>query len=154
MARDWSKAFRRASFRGVRFWVESDGPSKGRRAVVHEISGGELPVTEDMGRCGRSFYVLAYLAGENAPAEAMLMEMACEQAGPSLLILPMDAGQLAHCIDCTRNRERDRNGYIAYDLEFVEASFGGLSVSMPIGRVGIAFSAGAGGFAASIQGVF
>ena len=47
--RAWDRAFRRASFRGVAFWVRRDGPLTGRRVAVHEISGGEDTPTEDLG---------------------------------------------------------------------------------------------------------
>lgn len=127
--RDWRSAFRRASFRGVSFWVESDGPERGRRVAVHEISGGSRPVVEDMGRKATSFGVEAYVASDQADFEGMALEVACDAAGSALLVLPMDSGRLAYCTDCSRDRRKDRNGMVAYSLSFVEAgasaSFGG-----------------------------
>lgn len=121
MARNWLTAFRDASFRGVPFKVASDGPTRGRRVAVNEISGGDNAVTEDMGRAQTEFRVDAYVAGDDADQAGHALEMACDAYGPSLLVLPMDAGNLVHCVSCRRNRDRDQAGFVAYDLDFVLA---------------------------------
>lgn len=118
---DWARKFRTARFRGVSFHVATDGASIGRRIVVHEVSGGEASVTEDMGpRTGR-FPLTAYLAGEASVEEGLALELACGVPGPGSLILPMEPLQLVHCENCERSRTKDRNGYIAYTLDFVLA---------------------------------
>lgn len=149
--RDWRFAFRRASFRGAPFWVEQDGPEVGRRVAVHEISGGEIPVTEDMGRRALETRVRAYLASDYADAEGLTLEAACSTPGPSLLVLPMDPPRMMHCVACRRSRERDRGGFIAYDLFFVEAGAGALAVATGLPALRLSFSAGLGGVAAGIS---
>ncbi|WAC26434.1 DNA circularization N-terminal domain-containing protein [Ancylobacter sp. SL191] len=154
--RNWQKALRRASFRGVQFWVEEDGPERGRRVAVHNIAAGEAPVTEDLGRVATEYRVRAYVASDSADAEGWALEAACSAAGPSLLTLPMDPAALAHCVSCRRSRTRDQAGYVAYDLLFVEASdsvnsaLGGASVGFSGGGLSLGGSLSLGGLSAGI----
>ena len=122
--RDWTK-LRPASFRGVRFHVMQDGPTVGRRIAVHEISGSEDVLTEDMGRANPSFTIDAYVAGDLADLAGLALERACAAPGASLLVLPVDPGRFVHCTSCTRRRHKDSNGFMAYTLEFVSAGGAG-----------------------------
>lgn len=154
MARDWLKAFRPASFRGVPFKVNEDLPAVGRRVAVHDISGGEAPVTEDMGRLATSVHVIAYLAGETADIEAQALELACAAPGPSILVLPMDAPRTMHCVGCERNRAKDRAGYVAYRLQFVEAGSGLAASSSPIGAMRAVMGSAAPALSAALAKLF
>lgn len=140
--RDWTRTLRRASFRGVRFWVEDGGPDVGRRVAVHEVSGGEAPLTEDMGRRASSVGLSVYLVSDRADAEGLALEAACAAPGASLLMLPTDAGRIVHCVGCHRSWNKDRLGYVAYDLAFVEAGFGGGGLAGGIGALRITFGTG------------
>lgn len=148
--RDWTKTLRRASFRGVPFWVDEDGPDLGRRVAVHEISGGENPVTEDMGRRATTVYAAAYVTGDAADAVGLALEAACAAPGASLLILPMDPPRMMHCLSCRRSRRRDAMGYVGYDLEFVEAGQGASTGPLGLPALRSIFSAGAGAVAAAL----
>ena len=141
MMRDWFN-LRQASFRGVRFHVDEDGPDRGRRVAVHDISGGEKPVTEDMGRLATTFSVTAYVVGDMADALGHALEAACDRPGPALLVLPIDAPRMVHCQGCSRSREKDRNGYIAYRLDFVEAGPGGGGFGGALAALRDVFAAG------------
>jgi hypothetical protein len=152
--RNWQSAFRRASFRGARFWVEDDGPEKGRRVAVHQISGGDTPVIEDMGRRAVEFSVTAYVASDLADVEGLTLEAACASFGPGLLTLPMDPAQLTICLGCRRNRSKDRNGHIGYDLSFVEAGGSGLSAATGLPALREVFSTGLAGAARALIGAF
>ncbi|MEP9378384.1 DNA circularization N-terminal domain-containing protein [Aquabacter sp. CN5-332] len=138
--RAWDRAFRRASFRGARFWVEEDGPEKGRRVGVHQISGGEAIVTQDMGRRALEVRVSAYVASDLADVEGLALEAACDAPEASMLVLPMDPGQRMHCTGCRRNRNKDRNGYIAYDLSFVVSGTMGMAGMSGLGAIRSVFA--------------
>lgn len=146
--RNWLR-LRRASFRGVPFHVEDDGPMRGRRVAVHEISGGERHLTEDMGRLAPTFSVSAYVSTDAADAIGRALERACEVPGPALLVLPIDAARMVHCVNCERERRKDQAAYIAYRLSFVEAgggvsgSIGGISAIRDIFDAGVAAVSGA-----------
>lgn len=126
VTRDWSRAFRRASFRGARFWVDQEDFEGGRRLSVTDIAYGESPVVEDMGGRAKTWPVLAYVAGGVADAEAAALTSALHAPGASLLVLPMMPGTRARVQHFARNRRRDKNGYLAFDIVFVEAG-GGVS---------------------------
>lgn len=136
MARNWRTALRPASFRGVPFWVESDDTDGvGRRVVVHEPSGAETHLSEDLGQTTRMAFVAAYVVGDIADAQAHALETACAAPGAALLALPIDMPRQMHCLSCRRSRHRDRAGYIAYDLEFVLAGTGAASTQSGLGQL-------------------
>lgn len=141
---------RRASFRGAPFWVEADGPEVGRRVAVHEISGGESPVTEDMGRRASTVQVAAYVAGDAADLVGLALEASCAAPGASFLILPMDPPRMMHCLSCRRSRRRDAMGYVGYDLEFVEAGQGAAVEPSGLPSLRGIFAAGVGIVAAAL----
>ena len=152
--RDWSRAYRRASFRGVRFWIEKDGPDGGRRVAIHEVSGGDVHQTEDLGRRADMHRISAYVASDLADIEGLALEAACKAPGPSMLVLPMDLPLSAHCVGIRRNRDRDENGIVAYDLAFVAAGGALSGAASPLGALRVAFSANLGQVSLSISGVF
>lgn len=153
MARDWLSAFRDASFRGVPFKVAREVPAGGRRVAVHEISGGEAPVTEDVGRRARGLRVDAYVVGDEADGAGLALEAALDAYGPAPLILPMDPFQIVHCQDWRRRREKDRAGYIAYDLDFVIAGNGVASLGSPVAALDAVFEASVAAVASAIGAV-
>ncbi|CUX23216.1 MULTISPECIES: DNA circularization N-terminal domain-containing protein [Agrobacterium] len=120
--RDWASTLRPASFRGVRFWVEFEDLSGGKRLARHEYAGGRRTHMEEMGLKTPSFGVTAYLLGDASDASAASLTSACLAAGPGRLVLPIDAGQLAYVEDFHRSRERDRRGYVAFEFTAVPAS--------------------------------
>ncbi|WP_157218668.1 DNA circularization protein [Flavisphingomonas formosensis] len=84
-----------ASFRGVPFAVARSANEGGRRVVVHEYPGRDLPSTEDMGRGARRFSFngflvegdLVYLGGPVQLQRALLLA-ALEAKGPGILTHP------------------------------------------------------------------
>lgn len=151
--RNWLK-LRRASFRGVPFHVEDDGPMGGRRVVVHDISGGERPLTEDMGRMATAISVSAYVTTDAADAIGKALERACDAPGAALLSLPIDPARMVHCIGCERERRKDQAGYIAYRLSFVEAGAGSLGSIAGISALRDVFDAAITTVASAIGGLF
>jgi hypothetical protein len=155
MARNWLTTLRAASFRGVAFHVEGEDGQRGRRVAVHDISGGEAPVTEDMGIAAREMRVLAYVTGDAADGRGLALEAACEAPGPSVLVLPIDAPRLMHCVECRRRRDRDRAGYLAYDLQFVIAGAGvGAVITDPLSGLRQVFDQAVDGAASALAGIF
>lgn len=141
MARNWMRTLLPASFRGVPFYVESDdADGHARRVAVHEISGGENHLTEDMGAMVPMAYVTAYVTGDLADGKAQILQAACRAPGASLLTMPIDMPRQVHCTACRRNRTRDQGGYIAFDLEFVVAGGAGGGIMSGLGQLRDAFT--------------
>ncbi|MDX2265449.1 MAG: DNA circularization N-terminal domain-containing protein [Hyphomicrobiales bacterium] len=122
---DWRTRLKKASFRGARFFVESDEIAGGRRNVVHEFPHRDTPYVEDLGRKAVKVQITGYLASAVADTEARRLKAACESAGAATLILPTDGGRRAHCESFSRSFDKDKHGYIAFQMEFVEAGAGG-----------------------------
>lgn len=148
--RDWTQTLRRASFRGVPFWVETAGRTAGRRVAVHLISGGEAAPTEDMGRIAGEFSVMAYHASDAADVESAALAAVADAFGPGLLMLPINPGVMVHCLVCEPEFERDRMGYVGTRLTFVRA--GALAVPLASGLTALRaeFSVGIGPVSASL----
>lgn len=133
--RNWIQTLARASFRGVSFHVEREGAAKaGRAVVVHRYVKSEEHATEDMGRLPRDFRVSAYLASDTADLAARALMEACSTAGPGMLVLPMFGPTLVRCQNCSASAEKMKMGFVAFDLDFVEAGQDGAAFpSLPLG---------------------
>ena len=127
--RDWRKTLRRASFRGVPFFVETSSLAGGRRVAVFQTSGGENHQTEDMGRRAREIRITGYLASDTADLQSVALRLACDAPGASLLALPMDMPVSAHCLTCEPSFDKNRLGYVGFDMTFVEEGLGAAAVA-------------------------
>lgn len=120
--RNWQRDLRKASFRGVPFWVEADAASGGKRIARHEYAGGRRTTLEEMGLQTAAHDVTAYLLGDLSDAQAKALQTACLASGPGRLVLPIDGGFLARVENFSRSRERDRQGYIAFGFTAIPES--------------------------------
>ena len=121
---DWRQRLRNASFRGARFWVDQDQFEGGRRTVVHEFPHKEHPYLEDLGQQARRYQVTAYTVGDSADSEARALMAACTARGSASLVLPIFGSLRAACLEISTDRSKDRQGYVAFKLTFVEEGSG------------------------------
>lgn len=133
--RDWIHTLARASFRGVSFQVEKSSlPKTGRAVVVHRYVKSEDHATEDMARIPREFRVQAYVASDRADAETAALLAACSASGPGMLTLPMFQAGMVRCTNCSPSTEKTKLGYVAFDLDFIEAGQDGAGFpAIPLG---------------------
>lgn len=117
----WREQLRKASFRGIPFFVDSSSAAFGRRNVHHEYPSRDKPYTEDMGRKARQFTVEAYVLGDDYLSKRDALISACEQSGKGQLIHPYYGAKFVQVDDC-RVDERFSEGRIArISITFVEA---------------------------------
>lgn len=117
----WRNALRPASWRGVSFHVDGSDGSGGRRAVVHEYPGRDLPYVEDLGRQARRISVTAYVIGPDYMAARDAVIAACEEPGAGTLVHPW-WGELTVACAGYRIGERGAEGGLArIEIEFIEA---------------------------------
>lgn len=151
--RDWRNTLRLASFRGAPFWVDSEDLSGGRRLALHEYAGGEETLIEDLGKQTKNHDVTAYLVSDTADIQALALQAVCDVPGPGMLIMPMDGGGVAHVQSYRRSREKDRAGYVAFDITFIPA--GNLPIAaLTIGDVSAAVATGISSAASAFASLF
>ncbi len=84
----WKDELRKASFRGVEFFIDSSDFSTGRRSVLHEFPNRDTPYTEDMGRISDSFEIEGYVLGDNYFQAKRNLQEVFTKKGPGELIHP------------------------------------------------------------------
>ncbi|WP_316234964.1 MULTISPECIES: DNA circularization N-terminal domain-containing protein [unclassified Bradyrhizobium] len=130
--RDWLTTLWPASFKGVPFYFEQDKEAGGRGLVVHEFPNRDDPFVEDLGEAPRLYSGAAYVHGDAADALAAALKTALATRGAGILVVPYFGPVMVHCQTFERVTERDRMGYVAFDLKFVRKGAGSALVSIPL----------------------
>ncbi len=117
--RDWPSTLWPASFRGFPFFVESDQEHGGRRLAVHQFPGSETPFIEDLGQDVREFQVTAYLASDSSDSDSSSLVANLTTPGAGVLVLPVQGSITARLHHFSRDRTKDRMGYIGFTLNFI-----------------------------------
>jgi hypothetical protein len=125
-ATDWSRALARGSYKGAPFHFESDGREGGRRLVVHEFPGAETPIIEDMGRRAQRYTLAVYVTDRWA---ANRLWAACNSRGSGILVSPLHGTIIARCEEIAEAHQRDKMGYLAFDVTFVQEGMGASTFS-------------------------
>lgn len=111
----------KGSFRGVEFFVSSVDSEIGRRVVLHEYPGRDVPSTEDLGRASRRFRLTCYVVGPQYDFDRDLLRTEFETAGSGQLVHPYWGEMTVTVVSPVRIRETtDEGGMARFDLEVVE----------------------------------
>lgn len=113
---------RPASFRGVRFDVDSRSVTVGRRVVLHEYPQRSIPYAEDLGRKARRYELDALIIGADSDQRRDRLIRALEEPGAGELVHP-DYGTLWVVVpdDAKITQRREEIGKAELSLTFVEA---------------------------------
>jgi hypothetical protein len=151
---EWRASLRRASFRGVPFYVQQNTKQSGRRTATHEAPKNDIPYSEDMGRRLYRFMVIGYIvgphyfsggsdaAGNPSPGtfakdrdniEAALEDRKSE--GPGVLVLPTrgQVGVISNLFTCLQYTTLEKElwgGYAEIEMFFQE--YGSPNLAAPI----------------------
>jgi len=123
----WRDSLVPASFRGVVFHVEASSRAGGRRTVVHEYPKRNAPYSEDMGRHAIRWNFTGYLIlgdrgiGANLVAQINQLNLALDAVAAGMLIHPLLGTMMVMCERWSYSDQRQRGGYVEYDMQFVEA---------------------------------
>jgi prophage DNA circulation protein len=150
--RDWLKTLWAASYKGVPFYFEEDREKGGRDNVKHVFPHRDPPYIEDMGESLRFYTGSAYVHGDNADQLAGAFKAVMAAYGPGTLVVPYFGPVTVHCEEFERQTQRDRLGYVAFDVKFVRAGAGSAFISVPFLQ-NTAFVA-AGNLASSVAALF
>lgn len=117
----WQDQLRKASFRGVPFYVDGAEGVFGRRTVPHEYPQRDKPYVEDLGRKARTLTVEALVLGDEYMAARDRLLDAIEQAGPGTLVHPY-LGELSVSVTECKLRESTAEGGVArFTLTCIES---------------------------------
>lgn len=84
----WRDQLRPGSFRGVSFEVAQSQAQVGRRTVIHEFPGLDLPLAHDLGRRARRYRLEALVIGPDYMQRRDALVTALETPGPARLVHP------------------------------------------------------------------
>lgn len=127
----WREQLQPASFRGVRFEVDSDSSPAGRRTQTHEFVQRDQPFVEDLGRQTREFKFAAFVIGADCYAKRDALLAALDKPGPGELVHPQFGKLNVTAGDCSVSHERREGGMVRFDLVFIEAGEKGFPVGTP-----------------------
>jgi prophage DNA circulation protein len=122
MARQkWKDKLRPASYRGVKFYIDTTNYQSGRRGQTHEFPGRDKPFREDLGRKARKYPIEGYLVGGAYLADKKKLIDALEKEGPGDLVHPYYARVRVSVDDFTVYESASEGGYVKISINFVES---------------------------------
>jgi prophage DNA circulation protein len=110
-----------ASFRGVPFFLETNGATFGKRLAEHEFPQRNTPFIEELGSSVKKFTVEGYVAGDDHLEQRDNILAACAKPGSAILIHPYYGKLTVQCKEVRPSERTDmlRKTLLAFD--FVEA---------------------------------
>ena len=118
----WKEQLQPASFRGVKFKVDTADVAFGRRNQVHEYPGRDEPFSEDLGKKAREYRFNAYILGENYFSDRDALIKAIEGDKTSgVLVHPTLGRKNVVPRECSVNWSNREGGIEFFTLVFVEA---------------------------------
>jgi prophage DNA circulation protein len=123
------KRLSRASFRGVKFYLEEFSVESARRVEKVEYPNSEAFSTEDLGAQIKSYYLNGFVLGPDFESEREKLLAACSDPGPGKLVIPYFKELSAHCLSVRTNETTITGGMVSFAMTFCESSQPALDVS-------------------------
>lgn len=117
----WKNKLRPASFRGIKFFVDSSTYSSGRRGPDHEFPDRDDPFSDDTGRKQRKYDLQVYLLGADYLSAKNDLITACEVKGPGELIHPYYGKVRVQCREFSVEEKGGEGGFVRFTISFREA---------------------------------
>lgn len=132
----WADRMSRASFRGFEFLTDSHDARGGRRLVVHEFPGSEVPLVEDLGGKAWDWKLNAYFIGPDYDLERNGFLAKLAEPGADWLTHPWLGLLWVRAHNWSLHESTDKGGYCTIGIEFVP---GGETVQPTPDMVDVAF---------------
>lgn len=132
----WQSRLSTASFQGVEFLTERHEAKNGRRLVVHEYPGADIPMVEDLGAKAGGWQVRAYFVGPDYDTKRNALLAVLAKGGAEWLTHPWLGKLWVRAKDWSTEESLDQGGYAAVQIEFVE---GGESLQPTLDATDAAF---------------
>lgn len=117
----WIDELRGASFREAKFSVRADKLEAGRTVVRHDFPGVDFPYVEDLGKSAREFSIDAFIVGDDFITKRDSLLLACETAGPGVLVHPYYGRRYVTLIGrATVTHQADEGRMCVITMQFVE----------------------------------
>ncbi|CAI3945583.1 DNA circularization N-terminal domain-containing protein [Commensalibacter papalotli (ex Botero et al. 2024)] len=113
---------RKASFRGVSFWVNSNGGENGRKTAIHEYPNKDQVWVEDLGRSQRKYHIQGFVLGDDYIIQSKLLINAVEQEGPGNLIHPTFGMLKVSITNCGWRQPDNLQNKIEFNFDCIEYS--------------------------------
>lgn len=117
----WIDNLRPASFRNIRFFIDTSQFNTGRRLAFHEYPDRDEPFAEDLGRVGRTFKVEGHILGDEYFETKRQLIEACEKEGPGELIHPYYGTRQVVCGPFSIDEDTKEGGIAKVSFQFYEA---------------------------------
>jgi len=131
----WIDRVATASFRGFEFLTDSHDARSGRRLVVHEFPGADVPEVEDLGGKAWNWRLNAYFIGPDYDLERNGFLAKLAEPGADWLNHPWFGLLWVRAQSWSVQESNDKGGYCTVSIEFVE---GGGSIQPRTDRVDVA----------------
>lgn len=131
----WIDRMAKASFRGLEFLTDSHDAKSGRRLVVHEFPGRDVPEVEDMGAKAWDWRLSAYFIGPDYDLARNDFLAVLAKPGADWLQHPWLGMLWVRAHTWSVQESNEKGGYCTVSVEFVE---GGGSLQPTTDRVDIA----------------
>lgn len=117
---DWGR--KRASFRGVEFWISRTQFEAGSRLIVHRFPGKEFAFVQNLGLDNDSFEIQGFVAGDFYHIQRDALTTAIKEEGPGELVHPFFRTGLFTITSKIRWTEtKDELGFAAFAFDVIEA---------------------------------
>lgn len=120
----WSETLLDASFRGVRFDVQSEDMENERAIAQHGVPYRNGDDVEDLGRGARQFPVRAVLWGDDYESALQALLEALDMSGPGELVHPIYGSLSVMAVRWKVSHKAEPRDYVVMDLQFIEHSAG------------------------------
>ncbi len=138
--RDWLKTLWSASFKGQAFYFDADEEEGGQDNVKHVFPHRDAPFIEPMGEALRYYSGTAYVFGDNVDALDAAMKRVMSSGGAGTLVTPLAGPVTVHAETFKRKHDKDKLGYVAFEVKFVRAGASSGLISVPL-ALNVAFRA-------------
>ena len=131
----WKERLTTAHWRGSAFLTDSHDAKSGRRLVIHEFPGAEVPEVEDLGGKAWNWNLNAYFIGPDYDLERNGFLAKLAESGPEWLNHPWLGMLWVRAHNWSVHESNDKGGFCTVSVEFVE---GGGSLQPTTDRVDVA----------------
>ncbi|MDR0703036.1 MAG: DNA circularization N-terminal domain-containing protein [Azoarcus sp.] len=115
----WTDRLSRARWRDFEFLTDSHSAQHGRRLVVHEYPGADIPLVEDFGEKSPSWELNAYFLGPDYDIARNNLLARLAEPGPDWLNHPWLGLLWARAQDWSISESSGKNGYSTVKITFV-----------------------------------